>query len=247
MVDVRWALSPHVGGLAIEAVGRRAKVRVLGPGPGRVLIDPRVWHAVARVVVRRSHLCREVSLGIVEAVRVGWPLKRVTRGEVILHEAGWEAVEVVGVWRLVELWVLLVGWEGPTEVGRPLHPERWLTLGTTPGWWLMLIVPWSFKLVIPIGIWLVVPGSISLPIPARVPTLLAPHALMAVVPGWAVRWSTLVVWVRRLLRGLLLTPRSNRVRLIKPRGLVWRDLLMGARTPWASSCRILNTCRGIVL
>lgn len=58
MVDVRWALSPHVGGLAIEAVGRRAKVRVLGPGPGRVLIDPRVWHAVARVVMRRSHLCK---------------------------------------------------------------------------------------------------------------------------------------------------------------------------------------------
>lgn len=58
MVDVRWALSPHVGGLAIEAVGRRAKVRVLGPGPGRVLIDPRVWHAVARVVMRRSHFCK---------------------------------------------------------------------------------------------------------------------------------------------------------------------------------------------
>lgn len=146
--------------------------------------------------------CGEVSLGIVEAVRVGWPLKRVTRREVILHEAGWEAVEVVGVWRLVELWVLLVGWEGPTEVGRPLHPERWLTLGTTPGWWLMLIVPWSFKLVIPVGIWLVVPGSISLPIPARVPTLLAPHALVAVVPGWTVGRSTLVVWVWRLLWGL---------------------------------------------
>lgn len=58
MVDVRWALSPHVGGLAIEAVGRRAKVRVLGPSPGWVLIDARVWHAVARVVMRGSHLCK---------------------------------------------------------------------------------------------------------------------------------------------------------------------------------------------
>lgn len=58
MVDVRWALSPHVGRLAIEAVGRRAKVRVLGPSPRRVLIDPRVWHAVARVVMRGSHVCK---------------------------------------------------------------------------------------------------------------------------------------------------------------------------------------------
>lgn len=135
-------------------------------------------------------------------MRVGWPLKRVTRGEVILHEAGRETVEVVGMWRLVELWVLLVGWEGPTEVGRSLHPEGWLTLGTTPGWWLMLIVPWSFKLVIPIRVWLVVPRSISLPIPTRVSSLLTPHALMAVVPGWAMGWSTLVVWVWGLLRGL---------------------------------------------
>lgn len=180
-------------------------------------------------------------------MRVGWPLKRVTRGEVILHEAGRETVEVVGMWRLVELWVLLVGWEGPTEVGRSLHPEGWLTLGTTPGWWLMLIVPWSFKLVIPIRVWLVVPRSISLPIPTRVPSLLTPHALMAVVPGWAMGWSTLVVWVWGLLRGLLLTPRSNRMRLIKPRRLVWWDLLMRARTSRASSCRILDTCRGVIL
>lgn len=135
-------------------------------------------------------------------MRVGWPLKRMTRGEVILHEAGWETVEVVRMWRLVELWVLLVGREGPTEVGGPLHPEGRLTLSTAPGRWLMLIVPWSFKLVIPIGVRLVVPRSISLPIPARVPSLLTPHALMAVVPGWAMGRSTLVVWVRGLLRGL---------------------------------------------
>lgn len=180
-------------------------------------------------------------------MRVGWPLKRVARGEVILHEAGWETVEVVGMWRLVELWVLLVGWERPTEVGGPLHPEGRLTLGTAPGRWLMLIVPRSFKLVVPIGVWLVVPRSVSLPVPARVPSLLTPHALMAVVPGRTMGRSTLVVWVRGLLRGLLLTPRGNWMRLIKPRGLVWWDLLMGARTPRSSSCRILDTCRGVVL
>lgn len=58
MVDVGRALSSHVGGLAVEAVGRRAEVRVLRPTPGRVLVDPRVRHAVARVVVRGSHLCK---------------------------------------------------------------------------------------------------------------------------------------------------------------------------------------------
>lgn len=58
MVDVRWALSPHVGRLTIEAMGRRAKVWMLGPSPGRVLIDPRVWHAVTRVVMRGSHVCK---------------------------------------------------------------------------------------------------------------------------------------------------------------------------------------------
>lgn len=58
MVDVRRALSPHVGGLPIEAVGWRAEVRVLGPTPRRVLVDRRVRHAVARVVVRGSHFCR---------------------------------------------------------------------------------------------------------------------------------------------------------------------------------------------
>lgn len=58
MVDVGRALSPHVGGLPIEAVGRRAKVGVLGPTPGWVLVDPRMRHAVARVVVRGSHLCK---------------------------------------------------------------------------------------------------------------------------------------------------------------------------------------------
>lgn len=58
VVDVGRALSPHVWGLPIEAMGRRAEVRVLWAPPGRVLIDPRMWHAVARVVVRGSHFCK---------------------------------------------------------------------------------------------------------------------------------------------------------------------------------------------
>ena len=58
MVDVRRALSPHVRGLPVEAVGRRAEVRVLGPTPRWVLVDSRVRHAVAGVVVRGSHFCR---------------------------------------------------------------------------------------------------------------------------------------------------------------------------------------------
>lgn len=62
MVDVRWALSPHVGRLAIEAVGRRAKIRVLGSSPRRVLIDSRVWHSMARVVMRGSHVYKTKHL-----------------------------------------------------------------------------------------------------------------------------------------------------------------------------------------
>lgn len=58
MVDVGRALSPHMRGLPVEAVGRRAEVRVLGPTPRWVLVDPRVRHAVARMVVRGSHLCK---------------------------------------------------------------------------------------------------------------------------------------------------------------------------------------------
>lgn len=64
MVDVGWALAPHVGWLPIEAVGGRTEVGVLGPSPGRVLVDPRVRHAVAGVVVRGPHLCqRDARLG----------------------------------------------------------------------------------------------------------------------------------------------------------------------------------------
>lgn len=62
MVDMGRALSSHVGGLPIKAMRGRAKVGVLRPSPGWVLIDPRMRHAVARVVVRRSHLCKKEVL-----------------------------------------------------------------------------------------------------------------------------------------------------------------------------------------
>lgn len=241
MVDVGRALSPHVGGLPIEAMGRRAEVRVLGPTPGWVLVDPRMRHAVAGVVVRGSHLGREVPLGIVEAVRVGWPLEGVPWGEVVLHEAGREAVEVVGVRRLVELRMLLVGREGPSEVRRPLHAEGWLTLAPTPGRLLVLAVPGALKLAVPVGVGLAVPGCVTLAIPAGVPTLLAPHALVAVVPGGTVGRPTLMVRVGRLLGRLLLTPRSDGMRLVKPWGFVGRDLIVGPWTPGAGRGRILDS------
>lgn len=240
VVDVGRALSPHVWGLPIEAMGRRAEVRVLWAPPGRVFIDPRMWHAVARVVVRGSHFSREVPLGVVEAVRIGWPLEGVPWGEVILHEARWEAVEVVGVRRLVELWVLLVGREGPSEVRWPLHAEGRLTLATTPGRLLVLAVPGALELAVPVGVGLAVPGCIALAVPARVPALLTPHALVAVVPGWAVGRSALVVRVGGLFWRLLLAPRSNGVRLVKPWGLVGRDLVVGPRAPGAGSSRVLD-------
>lgn len=133
---------------------------------------------------------------------IGWPLKRMAWGEVVLHEAGWEAVEVVGMRRLVELWVLLVGREGPTEVGWPLHAEGWLPLAPAPWRLLVLVVPGSLELAVPVGVRLVVPGRVTLAIPAGVPTLLAPHALVTVVPGWAVGRPALVVRVGGLLRRL---------------------------------------------
>lgn len=240
MVDVGRALPPHVGGLPIEAVGRRAEVRVLGPTPGRVLVDPRMRHAVARVVVRGSHLSREVPLGVVEAVGVGGSLEGVPRGEVVLHEAGGEAVEVVGVRRLVELWVLLVGREGPAEVRRPLHAEGRLSLAPAPGRLLVLAVPGALKLAVPVGVGLAVPRCVALAVPAGVPTLLTPHALVAVVPGWAVGRPALVVRVRGLLRRLLLAPRSNGVRLVKPRGLVRWNLVVRPGATGASGGRVLN-------
>lgn len=130
---------------------------------------------------------------------VGRPLEGVPRGKVVLHEARWEAVEVVGVRRLVELWVLLVGREGSPEVGRPLHAEGRLALASAPRRLLVLAVPGALELAVPVGVGLAVPGRVPLAVPAGVPTLLAPHALMAVVPGWAVGRPALVVRVGGLL------------------------------------------------
>lgn len=144
----------------------------------------------------------KVPLGVVEAVRVGRPLEGVSWGEVVLHEAGREAVEVVGVWWLVELRVLLVGREGPAEVRRPLHAEGRLALAPAPGRLLVLAVPGALELAVPVGVRLAVPGGVALAVPAGVAALLAPHALVAVVPGGAVGWPALVVWVGRLLRRL---------------------------------------------
>ena len=63
-----------------------------------------------------------ISLSVVEAV---WGVRRpvvvVSGRKVVLHEAWREASEIVWWWRgLVERWRLLVGREGPSEVGGPL-------------------------------------------------------------------------------------------------------------------------------
>lgn len=145
----------------------------------------------------------EIALWVVKAVRVGGPLEGVPWGEVILHEARREAVEVVGVWWLAELRMLLMWWERPAEGRWALQAEGWLTLASPPRRLLVLTVPGPFELAAPARFRLPTPGCLTLPTPAGVTTtLLAPHALVAVVPGWAVGWPTLVVWVRGLLRGL---------------------------------------------
>lgn len=143
---------------------------------------------------------RKIPLGVVKAVGVRRPLKRVPWGEVILHEPRREAVEVVGVRWLVELGVLLVRREGPPEVGRPLHAEGGLSLTPTPGWLLMLAVPRGLKLVVPGRIRLVVPGGFTLVVPARLP-LLVPHPFVVAVPWGAMR-GALVMRKWRLIRGL---------------------------------------------
>lgn len=181
------------GRLASElASGISGQVRMCSLAPGQTP-PPKADLTLTRL---------KVPLRVVEAVRVGRPLEGVSWGEVILHEAGWEAVEVVGVRRLVELRVLLVGREGPAEVWRPLHAEGRLALAPAPGRLLVLAVPGALELAVPVGVRLAVPGGVALAVPAGVPALLAPHALVAVVPGWAVGRPALVVWVGGLLRRL---------------------------------------------
>lgn len=241
MVDMWRALAPHMRGLPIEAMGGWAEVRVLGPSPGRVLVDPRMRHAMAGVVMWRPHFSWEVALWVIEAVWVGGPLEGMPWREVVLHEARRKAVEAVGVRRLAELRVLLVRWEGASEGRWPLHAEGRLTLPGAPGWLLMLAIPGALELAVPVGVWLVVPGCVTLAIPAGVTALLGPHALVAVVPGWAVGWAALVVWVRWLLGRLLLAPRGDRVWLVKPRGLARWDLVMGPRAPRPGGGGVLYT------
>lgn len=53
---------------------------------------------------------------------------------------------------------------------------------------------------------------------ARVLILLAPQALMAIVPEWAVGWSAPMVGLGGLLGRVPLAPRNNGMRLIQPWG-----------------------------
>lgn len=117
-----------------------------------------------------------------------------------MHEARGEAVEVMGVRRLVELGVLLMRGERPPEVRGALHAERGLPLAPAPRGLLMLVVPRSLKLVVPGGVWLTVPGGFTLTVPPGLP-LLTPHPFVVAVPGGAVG-RALVVGEGRLIRGL---------------------------------------------
>lgn len=129
------------------------------------------------------------------------PLEGVPGRKVILHESRWEPVEVMGMWRLVELGVLLVRGEGPPEVGGTLHSEGWLSLACAPGWLLlMLIVPRCLKLVVPRRVGLVVPGGFTLVVPAGFP-LLVPHPFVIAVP-WRAMGGPLVMSEWGLIRGL---------------------------------------------
>lgn len=143
---------------------------------------------------------REIPLRIVKAMGIWRPFEGMPRGEVILHEARWEAVEVMWMRRLIELRVLLVRRERPSKVRWALHTERGFSLAPGPWRLLMLVVPGSFKLIIPGWVRLVVPGSFTLIVPARLP-LFVPHPLVVTVP-WRTVGRTLVVWEWRLIGGL---------------------------------------------
>lgn len=106
------------------------------------------------------------------------------RWEVILHEARREAVEVMRVWRLVELRVLLMRGERPPEVRGTLHAEGGLPLAPAPRGLLVLVVPRCLKLIVPGGVRLVVPGGFTLAVPSGLP-LLIPHPFVVTVPGGA--------------------------------------------------------------
>lgn len=130
--------------------------------------------------------------------------------EVILHEAWRKPAEVVGRrGRLVEgRGPLLVGREGPSEVGRPLHAGEW-GLSLAPGGLVRsLVAPGGLVvLTAPVGRGLILssPSTPGTPLPpwrasapAGVPPLLVPDALVA-VPGRARRGR--LGGVKRRLRG----------------------------------------------
>lgn len=236
VVDVWGALPAHVRRLPIKSMWRRPEVWVLRPSPGRVLADSRVWHTMPRVVMRGTDLLREIALGVVKAVGIRRPLKGVPRWEVILHEARREAVEVMRVWRLVELRVLLMRGERPPEVRGTLHAEGGLPLAPAPRGLLVLVVPRCLKLIVPGGVRLVVPGGFTLAVPSGLP-LLIPHPFVVTVPGGAMG-RALMMGEWGLLWGLLLPPRGNGVGLFKPGWLIWRNMLMRSRPTRPRSCRV---------
>lgn len=171
LAHMGWGLSlPHMGGLAVKAMGRRTKVLGLVTPPGGMIPshawrgDPlvgvmmgwgaHVWGGVTRwnimiaypMMVVRYFSCPtsgEVSLGVVKAVRgVRRPLKVVSGGKVVLHEARREAAKVVRRRRrLVEGWGLLVRREGSSEVRGPLHAWRERLLSLAPRRLVRLVPP----------------------------------------------------------------------------------------------------------
>lgn len=166
MVYVRGALSPHVRRLPIKSMWRRPKIRVLWPTPRRMLTNSRMRQSMPRMMMRWSNFLRKIPLGVVKTMRIRRPFKGMARWEVILHEARWEAVEIMWMWGLIELGMLLMWREWASEVRWPLHSKWRLPLAPSPWRLLVLVVPWCFKLVVPRRIWLVIPRGLPLVIPS---------------------------------------------------------------------------------
>lgn len=221
VVHVGRPLAPHVRGLPVKSVGGRPKIGVLWPSPGRMLADSRMRQSVTRMMMRRSNFLRKIPLGVIKTMRIRRPFKGMARWEIILHEARWKAVEIMRMRGLVELGMLLMWRKWASEVRWPLHSKWRFPLTPTPWRLLRLVVPRCFKLVVPRRIGLVVPWGLSLIVPALI-SLFVPHSFVVVIPGRTVRWS------------LLLTPRCNRVRLVKPGWFIWGNLIMRSRPTWST-------------
>lgn len=227
VIHVRGPLAPHVGGLPVKSVRGRPKIRVLWPSPGRMLADSRMRQSVTRVMVRRSNFLRKIPLGVIKTMRIRRPFKGMARWKIILHEARWKAVEIMRMRGLVELGMLLMWRKWASEVRWPLHSKWRFPLTPTPWRLFVLVVPRRFKLVVPRRIGLVVPGCLALIIPTLI-SLFIPHSFMVVIPRRTMRWS------------LLLTPRCNRVRLVKPGRFIWRNLIVRSRAAWSTRGRVLH-------